>query len=95
MTSTDRGSRGLPTTADILATRSHIDPVFLDTPEMRHPGLDEALGCAVTLKLETLGPIRSFKGRGTEALIPTIDGAIRKGAQWRQTLALGLTWKMF
>jgi hypothetical protein len=34
-------------------------------------------------------------GRGTESLIPTVDGAIRKGAQWRQTLALGLTWKMF
>lgn len=33
--------------------------------------------------------------RDTEELIPTVDGAIRKGAQWRQTLALGLTWKMF
>jgi threonine dehydratase len=69
MTPTDPSTRGLPTTAQILAQRAHIDPVFLDTPVMRHPGLDEALGCASTLKLETLNPIRSFKGRGTEALM--------------------------
>jgi threonine dehydratase len=52
--------------------RERIDPVFLDSPLMRHPGLDEALGCAVTLKLETLNPIRSFKGRGTEALMSVL-----------------------
>lgn len=52
--------------------RDRIDPVFLDSPLMRHPGLDEALGCAVTLKLETVNPIRSFKGRGTEALMSVL-----------------------
>lgn len=72
MTTPDPGPRGLPTTEEILETRGHIDPVFLDTPVMHHPGLDEALECAVTLKLETLNPIRSFKGRGTEALLEVL-----------------------
>jgi threonine dehydratase len=72
MTPTEPAPRGLPTTADILATRRDIDPVFLDTPVMRHPALDEALGCAMTLKLETTNPIRSFKGRGTEALLAVL-----------------------
>jgi len=39
---------------------------------MRHPALDEALGCAVTLKIETLNPIRSFKGRGTCAVMAAL-----------------------
>ncbi|MFN8519397.1 MAG: pyridoxal-phosphate dependent enzyme [Chloroflexota bacterium] len=72
MTASDGPTRGLPTTAQIQATRADIDPVFLATPVLRHPGLDEALGCRVTLKLETLNPIRSFKGRGTEALLATL-----------------------
>ena len=59
----------LLTPDQIAATRAVIDPVFLDSPLTRHPALDEALGCAVTLKVETLNPIRSFKGRGTEAAL--------------------------
>ena len=59
----------LLTPDEIAATRAVIDPVFLDSPLTRHPALDEALGCAVTLKVETLNPIRSFKGRGTEAAL--------------------------
>ena len=59
----------LPTTDQILAQRAVIDPVFLDSRTMRHPALDEALDCACTLKIETLNPVRSFKGRGTEAFM--------------------------
>ena len=62
----------LLTTDEILATRGVIDPVFLDSPSMRHPALDDVLGCAVTLKVETLNPIRSFKGRGTEAVLAAL-----------------------
>ncbi len=62
---------------DILRVRPTIDPVFLDSPSMSHPGLDEALGCHVTLKIETLNPIRSFKGRGTEALLSALPTDIR------------------
>jgi threonine dehydratase len=45
-----------------------IDPVFLDTPALRCAPLGQALGCSVTLKVETLNPVRSFKGRGTETV---------------------------
>ena len=43
-----------------------IDPIFLDTPFYRCEALDGVLGCAVSIKLETANPVRSFKGRGTE-----------------------------
>jgi threonine dehydratase len=45
-----------------------IDPVFLDTPTLLCAPLGKALGCSVTLKIETLNPVRSFKGRGTETV---------------------------
>jgi threonine dehydratase len=45
-----------------------IDPVFLDTPTLACAALGEELGCSVTLKVETLNPVRSFKGRGTETV---------------------------
>ncbi|MEV5915535.1 pyridoxal-phosphate dependent enzyme [Streptomyces chartreusis] len=53
-------------TARIRAARRVIDPVFLDTPLYRCEALEPALGCTVSIKLETANPIRSFKGRGTE-----------------------------
>lgn len=62
----------LPTSAEIEHVREVIDPAFLDSPTMRHPALDEALGCACTLKVETINPIRSFKGRGTEAVMASL-----------------------
>ena len=50
----------------VRAAVAGIDPVFLDTPALTYAALGEALGCALTLKVETLNPVRSFKGRGTE-----------------------------
>ncbi len=50
----------------IRAAREVIDPVFLDTPLYRCEGLEPVLGCAVSIKLETVNPVRSFKARGTE-----------------------------
>ena len=52
--------------ARIQAARRVIDPVFLDSPLYRCEPLGDALGCAVSIKLETANPVRSFKGRGTE-----------------------------
>ncbi|HEV7760781.1 MAG TPA: pyridoxal-phosphate dependent enzyme [Acidimicrobiales bacterium] len=46
-----------------------IDPVFVGTPQFACGPLGEALGCSVTLKVETLNPVRSFKGRGTETVL--------------------------
>jgi threonine dehydratase len=56
-----------------------IDPVFLDTPALHCAPLGRALGCSVTLKVETLNPVRSFKGRGTEtaAAFARQEGASR------------------
>ena len=52
----------------VRAAVGEIDPAFLDTPALRCAPLDRALGCSVTLKVETLNPVRSFKGRGTETV---------------------------
>lgn len=49
-----------------------IDPVFLDTPQYESVPLSDALGCAVVLKVETLNPVRSFKGRGTEVVMASL-----------------------
>jgi threonine dehydratase len=53
-------------TGRIRAARGVIDPIFLDTPLYRCEALEPALGCTVSIKLETANPVRSFKGRGTE-----------------------------
>ena len=50
----------------IHAARRVIDPMFLDTPMYRCDALGRRLGCAVTVKVETANPVRSFKARGTE-----------------------------
>ncbi len=52
----------------VRAAVGAIDPAFLDTPALECAPLGEALGCSVTLKVETLNPVRSFKGRGTETV---------------------------
>ena len=52
----------------VHAAVEQIDPAFLDTPALPCAPLGRTLGCAVTLKIETLNPVRSFKGRGTETV---------------------------
>ena len=56
-------------TGRIRAARRVIDSVFLDTPLYRCEALEPGLGCAVSVKLETANPVRSFKGRGTELVV--------------------------
>ena len=46
-----------------------IDDVFLHTPQYFCPHLSKALECRVILKVETLNPIRCFKGRGMETVL--------------------------
>ncbi len=50
-----------------------IDPVFKDTPQFASEPLSRRLGLTVVLKVESVNPIRSFKGRGTDYLLQTID----------------------
>ncbi|HUG53651.1 MAG TPA: threonine/serine dehydratase [Vicinamibacteria bacterium] len=51
-----------------------IDPVFLRTPQFLCEPLGDSLGMRVALKIETLNPIRSFKGRGAEYLVSQLAG---------------------
>ena len=50
-----------------------IDPVFKQTPQFISESLSELFSCRVVLKVETLNPIRSFKGRGADFLLSTAD----------------------
>lgn len=43
---------------------SVIDPVFRDTPQVSFEPLSQELGAEIVLKVETLNPVRCFKGRG-------------------------------
>ena len=52
---------------ELVAT--HIDPVFLNTPQFDCETLGDELGVQFALKVEVLNPIRSFKGRGAELLV--------------------------
>jgi threonine dehydratase len=51
-----------------------IDPVFLNSPQYGADPLAQRLGCQLVVKLETLNPIRSFKGRGAEYLVSLLRG---------------------
>ncbi len=46
-----------------------IDPVFRNSPQYECEPLSVALGVTTTLKVETLNPIRSFKGRGADFFV--------------------------
>ncbi len=43
-----------------------VDPVFLNSPQFHLESLSEVLDCELVVKVETLNPIRSFKGRGAD-----------------------------
>ncbi|WP_236005429.1 threonine ammonia-lyase [Amycolatopsis pittospori] len=43
-----------------------IDPVFLNSPQYSDEQLNARLGRRVLVKIETLNPLRSFKGRGAD-----------------------------
>jgi len=46
-----------------------IDPVFLHTPQFLCESLGAELGVRLALKIETLNPVRSFKGRGADFFV--------------------------
>ena len=41
-----------------------IDSVFLNTPQYIYTGLSKVFDLELTVKIETINPIRCFKGRG-------------------------------
>jgi threonine dehydratase len=56
-----------------------IDPLFLHTPLVRSECLDRVLGREILLRVETLTPIRSFKGRGASWLLQCLGREARAG----------------
>jgi threonine dehydratase len=46
-----------------------ISPALRDSPQFECEPLSQALGAALTLKVETMNPLRSFKGRGAEFFV--------------------------
>jgi threonine dehydratase len=74
----------------IRAARRVIDPIFLDTPLYRCDALGRELGCAVSIKLETANPVRSFKGRGTELVAGMLTDQSRTAAVCASAGNLGL-----
>lgn len=62
-----------PVTVDGIARAlSRIDPAFVDSPQYLNEPLSQRYGADVVLKVETMNPIRSFKGRGTDYLLECI-----------------------
>ncbi|MUL40017.1 pyridoxal-phosphate dependent enzyme [Streptomonospora sp. PA3] len=53
----------------IEAASREVDPVFCNTPQIFDDSLSRELGRETLLKVETLNPIRSFKGRGADYLL--------------------------
>ncbi len=78
----------------IARARAQIDPLFLNTPQYECEPLSARLGCRLTLKVETLNPIRSFKGRGASAFVrafaarhPGVTLVAASAGNWGQALA--------
>jgi threonine dehydratase len=44
---------------------SLVNPLFLNTPQFQSDGLSERAKHSVVVKVETINPVRSFKGRGS------------------------------
>ena len=59
----------------IEAAVGKIDPVFLNSPQYVCESLGRALGCRIVLKVETINPIRCFKGRGVETVLSDLLSA--------------------
>jgi threonine dehydratase len=54
---------------NIRSAAGLIDPAFLCSPQFVSEPLSRRLGVTTVLKVETINPIRSFKGRGTDYLL--------------------------
>jgi threonine dehydratase len=53
-----------------------IDSVFLRSPQFLCEPLNDELGVRLALKIETLNPIRSFKGRGADLLVSQAQSGV-------------------
>src|SRR5947199_10134355 len=51
-----------------------IDPVFLNSPQYLAESLGQRFGCRLVVRVETLNTIRSFKGRGADYRVASLEG---------------------
>jgi threonine dehydratase len=65
--------------AMIEAAAEAISAVFTDTPVVTNETLDQETGASVFLKVETLTPIRCFKGRGADFLLRSVKDRASTG----------------
>ena len=63
----------------IRAAHGSIHPAFTGSAQYVHEGLSVRLGAPVVVKVETVNPIRSFKGRGTWLVVTALAGEGRIG----------------
>jgi threonine dehydratase len=59
------------------AAMQTIPPEFLHSPQFISEPLSDLLGATVLLKIETLNPIRSFKGRGAAHFVSSLVSDVR------------------
>ena len=69
-----------------------IDPVFLDSPQFLAESLDRELGVRLVVKVETMNPIRSFKGRGTELVTASVEGRPHLVCATAGNFGQGMAW---
>jgi threonine dehydratase len=69
-----------------------IDPVFLDSPQFLAEALGRDLNCRIIVKVETMNPIRSFKARGTEFLMASLEGRPRLVCATAGNFGQGMAW---
>jgi threonine dehydratase len=63
----------------IRAAHERIHPAFRGSPQYLHEGLSAATGAGIVLKIESVNPIRAFKGRGTWLAVEALAGQGRVG----------------
>lgn len=76
----------------IERARSIVDPVFRNSPLLTWTSLDAALGLSLSLKVESLNPIRSFKGRGAEFFVAERSGDASLVCASAGNFGQGLAW---
>jgi threonine dehydratase len=76
----------------IAAAHGAIDPQFRDTPQLMMESLNDRLGCRLVAKVETLTPIRSFKGRGAQFFVSQLSQAPHLVAATAGNFGQGMAW---
>jgi len=75
----------------ILEASRTVDAVFLNSAQYRAEVLEPELGFELVVKVETLNPIRSFKGRGADYFVQSLEPdthlVCASAGNWGQAMA--------